>query len=92
MGPGLGGRLRRKGIYVYLQLIHIVVQQKPTQHCRAIIFQLKIHLKMEKKMIHSNTYFYNRKLERPKGLKTFFFFFGGGGGRGVGYSGCLTGL
>ena len=24
-GGGLGGRLKREGIYVYLQLIHIVV-------------------------------------------------------------------
>ena len=27
------------GIYVYLQLIHFVVQQKLTQHCKAIILQ-----------------------------------------------------
>ena len=33
---GLGGR----GMYVYLQLIYIVVQQK-TQHRKAIILQLK---------------------------------------------------
>ena len=78
-------RLRREGIYVYLQQIHIVVQQKPMQHCRAIIFQLKIHFKKCKKMIHSNTYFYNRKAKRPKGLRTFFFFW-------LGYSHCLTGL
>ena len=28
-------------------LISIVVWQKPTQHCKAIILQLKIHLKNE---------------------------------------------
>ena len=28
---GLGGRLWRKGVYVFIQLIH-VMQQKPTQH------------------------------------------------------------
>ena len=27
------------GIYVYLQLIHFVVQQKLAQHCKAIILQ-----------------------------------------------------
>ena len=27
-------------IYIYIQLIHNVVQQKVTQHCKAIIFQL----------------------------------------------------
>ena len=39
----MGGRLKRQGIYVYLWLIHIVLWQKPTQHCRAIIFQLKVN-------------------------------------------------
>ena len=42
MACGMGRRLRREGIYVYLRLIHIVLWQKPTQHCRAIIFQLKV--------------------------------------------------
>ena len=36
-----GGRLKREGTYVHLRLIHIVVWQKPTQHCKAIILQLK---------------------------------------------------
>ena len=40
---GEGGREdqegRDMGIYVYLQLIHFVVQQKLTQHCKAIILQ-----------------------------------------------------
>ena len=31
--------------YVYLWLIHIVVWQKPIQHCKAIILQLKINFK-----------------------------------------------
>lgn len=30
-GEELGGRLKKEGIYVYLWLSHIVVQQKPTQ-------------------------------------------------------------
>ena len=33
---------------VYLELIHNVVWQKPTQHCKAIIFQLKIIKKKKK--------------------------------------------
>ena len=37
---GGGGRLRMERIYVYLGLIHVVVWQKPTQHCKAIILQL----------------------------------------------------
>ena len=27
-GVGVGGRLQREGIYVYISLIHVVVQQK----------------------------------------------------------------
>ena len=41
---GLGEGFKRKeiyGIYVYLRLIHIVLWQKPTQPCKAIILQLK---------------------------------------------------
>ena len=36
-----GERYKREGIYVYTQLIHFVVQQKLTQHCKATIPQLK---------------------------------------------------
>ena len=39
------GRFEKEGTYVYLWLIHVVVWQKPTQHCKAIILQLKINLK-----------------------------------------------
>ena len=39
MGKALGRRLKKDGIYVYIQLIHFVVQQKLTQHCKAIILQ-----------------------------------------------------
>ena len=43
--PGVGGRLKREEIYVYLQLIRIGVKQKPAQQCKAIILQLKRNLK-----------------------------------------------
>ena len=36
------GRLQKEGTYVYLRLIHIVVWQKPTQYCKAIILHLII--------------------------------------------------
>ena len=39
--PYGGGRFKREGIYVYLWLIHVVIWQKPTQHCKAIILQIK---------------------------------------------------
>jgi len=38
---GVEGRLKRQGVYVRIWLIHVVVQQKPTQHCKAIIPRLK---------------------------------------------------
>ena len=41
----VGGKLNREVTYVCLWLIHIDVWQKPTQHCKAIIFQLKINFK-----------------------------------------------
>ena len=41
MGKALGRRLKKDGIYVYIQLIHSVVQQKLTQHCKATMLQLK---------------------------------------------------
>ena len=37
-----GGRLMRKGIYVYIRPIHSVTQQKPAQHRKASILQIKI--------------------------------------------------
>ena len=33
----MGRRFKREGTYVYLQLIHVDVWQKPTQYCKAII-------------------------------------------------------
>ena len=30
----VGRRLRKKGIYVYIQLIHLVIERKLTRHCK----------------------------------------------------------
>ena len=46
----VGWRLKRKGTHAYTELIHAVVQQKLTQHCKAIIFQFKKQTK--KKNLH----------------------------------------
>jgi len=46
-GVGVRGRFKREGTYVYLWLMHTVVWQKVTQHCKAIILQLKLNLKKE---------------------------------------------
>ena len=40
-GWGIAGRLKSQGICVYIQLIHLVVQQKWTQPCKAIILLLQ---------------------------------------------------
>ena len=45
MGWELAGKFKTEGIYVYLWLIHVDVWQKQTQHCKAIILQLKFFLK-----------------------------------------------
>ena len=42
MGWEVGGRFKREGTHVYLWLIHVDTWQKPTEHCKAIILQLKI--------------------------------------------------
>ena len=39
---GVGGRLKREQTYVHSWLIRVVMCQKPTQRCKAIIFRLKI--------------------------------------------------
>ena len=39
---GSEGRLTREQKYVYLQLIDLVIQQKLTQQCKAIILQIII--------------------------------------------------
>ena len=42
MGWEIVVKFKREGTYVYLRLIHIEVWEKPTQHCKVIIFRLKI--------------------------------------------------
>ena len=37
----VGWRLKKEGSYAYTELIHAVVQQKLTQHCKAIVLQFK---------------------------------------------------
>ena len=36
-----GGRSKRERVYVYTEQVHVVLQQKEIQHCKAIIFQEK---------------------------------------------------
>lgn len=40
-GMGGGGKSQREGMCVGIWLIHFAVQQRLTQHCNAIILQLK---------------------------------------------------
>ena len=36
-GGGDGRKSKRDGIYVYIQLIHFIVQEKLMQHCKATV-------------------------------------------------------
>ena len=40
---GVGGRSRREGMYVYIQLIHFAVKWRLTQHCNYTPMKNKIH-------------------------------------------------
>ena len=40
-GWGMGAKIRKGRTYVYLKLSHVIVWQKSTQYCEAIILQLK---------------------------------------------------
>ena len=51
MGSGVGGRSKREEIYVYIWLIHFVVQQKLTQHCKAAKPQLRKRMPCENKFL-----------------------------------------
>ena len=50
---GVERRFKREETYIYLQLIHVDVWQKPTQYCEAIILQLKINKSKFKKRTRS---------------------------------------
>ena len=39
----MGGRFKREKTYLYIWLVRIDIWQTPTQHCKAIILQLKIN-------------------------------------------------
>ena len=79
----VGGRLKKEGIYAYLQLIHIVVQQKVAQHCKANILPLKkrkrnilvkfttFHITLAERIsiikIYKTLYRFKKKKERKEG-------------------------
>ena len=44
----VGGKVKKEGTYVHLWLIHVDVEQKSTQHCKAIILQLKKNILVSK--------------------------------------------
>ena len=43
VGWEVGGRFEREGAHVCLWLINVDIWQKPTQYCKAILFQLKVN-------------------------------------------------
>ena len=48
------GRFKREWTHVYLWMIRVNVWQKPTQHCKAIILQLKNKSIYKKKKTKTN--------------------------------------
>ena len=50
-----GGRFKKERIYVYIQLIHAVVQ-KLTEHCKTVNLQLKNYLREKKNHCSVMTY------------------------------------
>ena len=61
LGWGLGGRSRREGVNVYRQPIHVFVQQKLTEYCKATyssFFKKGIHLKknIQSAIAHVDSY------------------------------------
>ena len=53
-GMGWGGGFKREGTCIYLWLIHVSLQQKPTQFCKVIIL-IKNKLIFLKKKIKSTS-------------------------------------
>ena len=51
MGREVGGMFKKEGtyIYIYLLLINVDVWQKPKQHCKASILQLRINKSLKLK-------------------------------------------
>ena len=83
----VGEKFKRKGTHVYVWLIHLVVWQKPTQHCEAIILQLKknlfcLKINMHEILTHNHGKMFNFSWKFPSSLslnlnyhkeKKFFF-------------------
>ena len=51
---GVGGSFKREGTHAYSWRIHVVLRQRPTRYCKAIILQLKINF--FKKLLHTHTH------------------------------------
>ena len=59
----MGGSSKGTGIYVYIQLIHFIVQQKLTQHCKAIIVQFFLSQKRKKESILCHSCLLNKVMQ-----------------------------
>ena len=65
----MGRKSKKKGIYVYIWLVHFTVQQELAQHCNAAIPQLSINQSntKKKKRIESQDYFIPESMLFPQG-------------------------
>ena len=66
---GVGRRFKREWTHVYLWLIPVVVCQKPTQCCKAIILQLKINLKKDNVQIEKDNILSSKKKKKKAQFK-----------------------
>ena len=65
-------KLRKEGIYVYLQLIH-VVQQNLTQHCKAIILRLKVNNNKKERVVVSIVSLFSSPVWPPHSVYCSYF-------------------
>ena len=61
MGWRMGGRFKREETFVYICIIHVVVWQKSTQHCKAVVLQLKKKKEMAKDLLSADEQEKNHK-------------------------------
>ena len=76
MGSEMGQQFRREGTYLYLWLIHVDIEQKPIQYCKAIILQLKVNtLKKKKKNAFQVTVSFMMRRKRATNQTSLVCFF-----------------
>ena len=66
----LGGRFKREGTDVYRWLIHVDIWQKPAQHCKAIILQMKNNKILKGMFCKGRIFVFKRQLKTDAKIET----------------------